>query len=338
MFEPAGSIRGRRPALQRAFQHLEDLAAATDLSEAVDDDDRDLQIARHVVPHYGEVGRRPDLSRATFTDVAADGVPATWLSLRDSVSRDRVVYFHGGGWRSGAARDYRAVLAMLAEYSGASIMAVDYRLAPEHRFPAGLDDCVAAYRWALEHGPDGSGVSPAERIHLVGDSAGGNLAVATCLRLAQLGARMPDRLAVIAGSLDNVEEQRRVGIDDPICTLQQFRICNAMYLSEGHDPHDPLVSPVYAPVELLAAFPPTLLQASWIESFAWDSKLFAERLGEAGVRVNLSLWPELPHVWHQFLELFPEARSAIREIADHLRRVATPSAEVEETDGHYQSC
>jgi acetyl esterase/lipase len=153
-----------------------------------------------------------------------------------------------------------------------------------------------------------------------GDSAGGNLAAATGVRLAMKGGRMPDRMVLIAGTLDHVSMWDRVGIDDLICTKEALTFSVEYYLPPSHSAADPLVSPVFAPSELLAKFPPTLLQVSSIEALVYDSKRFADRLEKARVRVNLSLWPDLPHVWHAFLNLFPEAEAAIGEIADFINR------------------
>jgi len=202
---------------------------------------------------------------------------------------------------------------------------VDYRLTPEHMFPAGLDDCVASVEWAFANGPASekaglAGRDPAERLSLAGDSAGGNLAAATCVRLAMTEGRMPDRLVLIAGSLDNVSTLERVGDDDPICSPEALSSSTYNYLPSSHTATDPQVSPVFAPTDLLRKFPPTLLQASAIEALAFDSKKFAGRLEDARVRVNLSLWPELPHVWHLYLGLFPEALEALGEIADFINR------------------
>ena len=131
---------------------------------------------------------------------------------------------------------------------------------------------------------------------------------------------MPDRLVLIAGTLDNVSMSERVGIDDPICTLESLSNSVHFYLTSDHSAADPLVSPVFAPTEFLEKFPPTLIQVSTSEALLYDSKKFADRLEKARVRVNLSLWPELPHVWHGFLGLFPEAVEAFSEIADFINR------------------
>ncbi|MGH2940906.1 MAG: alpha/beta hydrolase [Solirubrobacterales bacterium] len=326
MTEPGAVDRARRPELERAFQHLADLISAADVSGVSDLDEQGLRIAReYAMPRYGDVGPAISLDGVTFTPVSAGGVRAVWVTAAGASHTRRIVYIHGGGWRSGSPDHYRGFAATLARQSGASILMVDYRLAPEHRFPAALDDCVKAYAWALDNGPESrrsgrSDADPAEEVFMAGDSAGGNLSAAACLRLCAAGARVPDRLVLIAGTLDNVETERRVGLDDPICEPEALAICTKMYLPVGHSPADPYVSPVFADGELLARFPPTLLQVSAIEALAWDSKRFATRLEDAGVRVTLSMWPELPHVWHMFLGLFDEAHEALAEIGDFLDR------------------
>jgi monoterpene epsilon-lactone hydrolase len=124
----------------------------------------------------------------------------------------------------------------------------------------------------------------------------------------------------IAGTLDNLSEPGRVGIDDPIATAESLTAATAAYLGPDGNPADYRVSPVYAPRDLLAKFPPTLLQASAIETLIHDTRKFAARLEVAGVRTNVSIWPELPHVWHAFLGLLPEAAEALQEIADFVKR------------------
>ena len=130
----------------------------------------------------------------------------------------------------------------------------------------------------------------------------------------------PVRLVLIAGTLDQVSMWDRIGVDDLICTEESLTFSVHYYLPPGHSAADPEVSPAFAASEVLAKFPPTLLQVSAIEALAYDSKRFADRLEKAGVRVNLSLWPHLPHVWHAFLGLFPEATEALGEIADFTNR------------------
>lgn len=317
--------RKRRPDLDTAFTHIAALGALTDVSHLSDPRDQWLTAMRGTLSRYGDVGPAPSLDGVSFTPVIANGVSCEWVVADGASSDRRIVYIHGGAWAAGSPLDYRAYSATLARMSGASILMVDYRLAPDHRFPAGLDDCVAALEWAFDNGPQSeaagrAGRDPAERLILAGDSAGGNLSAATCIRQITTGGRMPDRLVLVAGTLDNVSMPDRMGIDDPICTQESLTGSVHFYLPPGRSAAEPEVSPVYAPEEVLAKFPPTLLQVSTIEALRHDSMKFTDRLERAGVRVTLSLWPDLPHVWHAFLGLFPEATEALQEMADFTRR------------------
>jgi len=153
----------------------------------------------------------------------------------------------------------------------------------------------------------------------VGDSAGAGLAAAAVIEAIGRGHRIPDRLALIAGTIDNLPYPDRVGLEDYVGTPESLAAGVASYLGPNDVAHDPRVSPVFASAEVLARFPPTLQQASNIETLLHDARKFAGRLERAGVRSTLSVWPDLPHVWHAFLGLFPEAREALAEIADFLR-------------------
>lgn len=318
-------MRTRRIELDRAFSHLAGLAASADLNGVSDPLEQFVTVIRALMPRYGDVGQAPSLDGVTFVPVSAGGVAAEWVITGNVDPARRIVYTHGGGWVGGSPRDYRSVTATLARLSGAAVLVVDYRLAPEHRFPAALDDCVGAFCWAALNGParrqDGrqSG-SMATHLSLVGDSAGGNLAAATCLELAAKGERIPDHLVLVAGTLDNLSPVDRGAIDDQIVTPESLAAAAAAYLGPDDQHSDYRVSPARAPRDLLAKLPPTLLQASAIETLVYDSRKFAARLDEAGVRTNLSIWPELPHVWHAFLGLFPEATEALQEIADFVNR------------------
>ena len=303
----------RRSDVDRAFAHIAALASDVDLSSVADPLQQWVLVLRHLMKRYGDVGEPMSLDGTSISAVDAGGVPSEWVVAAGADPQHRIVYTHGGGWAGGSIVEYRPLAATLSRLSGASVLLVDYRLSPEHRFPAGLDDCVRAFSWASEHGPSGS--QQARALSLVGDSAGANLAAATCLRLIDSGARIPDRLALIAGTLDNGGSPERVGIDDPIAIPESLAASLLVYLHAGTAATDPLVSPVYASTELLKRFPPTLLQASRSETLLYDSRRFARRLEEAGVRNVLSIWSDLPHVWHAFLGLIPESHEALLEIA-----------------------
>ena len=315
----------RRPALEATFQRLTALAATADLDGVTEPVRQWLAALRKTVPAYMDEGPPSGSGSVAITPVSADGVPAEWIMAEGASPSRRLVYIHGGGWAAGSPTSYRALTTMLARLSNSSLLVVDYRLAPEHLFPAGLDDCVRAYQWALVNGPDSPKTGrvdhdPAQRVSIAGDSAGGNLAAAACVRLATSGGRLPDRVALIAGTLDHVSMWDRVGVDDLICTPEALQRTVENYLLPSQSPADPEVSPVFAARDVLARFPPTLLQVSSIEALSFDSKRFAERLEGAGVRVALSLWPEVPHVWQGMFSQFPEAEEALHEIADFINR------------------
>lgn len=317
MSEASTPIKPRRADTERAFTHLTSIAATIDVSGISDPFLQWVAANRAIVSRYSDIGEKPSLDGVSFTPVSADGVPAEWAVAEGGSTTRRIVWLHGGAWSAGSPEVYRPLSAMLARMSGASVLVPDYRLAPENKFPAGLDDCTKALAWAAAHGPQKN--ERAETLTLVGDSAGGNLAAATTLQTIANCGRIPDRLAIIAGTLDNAPNPERVGLDDPICTPETLGVSVVGYLNEGDLPTDPRVSPVYASEEVLRKFPPTLIQVSSTEALLFDSKRFARRLEDAGVRVSLSIWPGLPHVWHALASLFPESRQAIQEIADFVK-------------------
>lgn len=300
-----------RPDLARAFAHI---AAGGEPGGPLSDP---ITTMRRFVDGYGDVDPRPPLAGVVVRPVQADGVPAEWVVPERVTDDARIVYLHGGGWVAGSLHSHRPVAAALAIMTGAAVLLVDYRLAPEHPFPAGLDDCAKALAWAARFGPGGP--APASRLHLAGDSAGGNLAAAVCQRAILGKARIPDRLVLLSPVLDGTAnpergEEAHIGADGA-----GLESVVSLYLRDGTPVEDPRVSPLNAPDEVLRGFPPCLLQASGSEYLLWDSQMFANRLTRADARVVLSLWPAMPHVWQAFLQLLPEARLALQEVADFLR-------------------
>jgi len=188
----------------------------------------------------------------------------------------------------------------------------DYRLAPEHPFPAALIDSRAALEWVARNGP--AGARPAKSLALAGDSAGANLAAAVCAAAIQDSTTVPNRLALIGPALDAVHDPLRVGRRDSIVTPESIAGAFETYIAGAVDPADPRVSPLRTKDDVLAKFPPTLIQVSGAEGWIFDARAFAQRLEEVEVRVLLSIWPRMPHVWHVFLTALPEASEAIREI------------------------
>ena len=218
-----------------------------------------------------------------------------------------VLYIHGGGFVGGSPATHRALTWRLAEKTSAAIYAIDYRLAPEHPFPASLDDCVSAYRALLENG-----YAPAA-ISIGGDSAGGNLALATCLKLKMDRIPQPASLFCLSPVTDLAGEPNSRHVNrrsDAMFDVRGFGSVPGRYCP-NHNPKDPLVSPLYGDV---AGFPPTLLHCSRDELLRDDSVMMAEKLRAAGVDVELEVWPKVFHVWHIAADTIPESRQAIEKV------------------------
>jgi acetyl esterase/lipase len=247
--------------------------------------------------------------RVELTGADAAGVPAEWLVPPDA-SGPVILYVHGGGFVLGSPGTHRALTERLAVAAGARTLAIDYRLSPEHAQPAALEDCCAAYRYLL-----GSGVDPA-RLLIAGDSAGGNLALATLLELRRTGTALPAAAALIcpwvdlSGSGESFLANRRYDyLTGEICGLAA-----SAYL-DGADARDPALSPLFAD---LSGLPPLLIQVGGAELLHDQVCDFAARARAAGVKVQLSVYDDMIHDWHLF-PFLPEAGRAVDEIAAFAR-------------------
>lgn len=243
----------------------------------------------------------------TCTPVEAGGVSAEW-SVAAGVDEAKVVlYVHGGGYVMGSAGSHRDVTGRLSKAAGARVLSLNYRLAPEHPFPAPVDDAVAAYRWLLAQG-----ISPGN-IAVAGDSAGGGLAIATLLALRDAGEPLPAAGIGISPWVDmegTGESMTTRAAVDPVVQKEGLLGMAKLYLGDA-DPKNPLAAPLHAD---LAGLPPLLLQVGDAETLLDDSTRLAERARAAGVTVTLKVWDEMPHVWHLFAPILPEGRQAIDEI------------------------
>jgi acetyl esterase/lipase len=249
---------------------------------------------------------------ATCEPVSAGGVDAEWISPAHAPDGKAILYFHGGGFRLGSVTSHRDLIAQIALASGCRVLAINYRLAPEHRFPAALDDSLAAYGWTLDRG-----LKP-DNIAFAGDSAGGNLVLAAMLALRERALPLPisavlmspwtDLAATGASYVSRAEA-------DPIHQRPMILVLAKNYLGGQGDPCDPLVSPLYAD---LTGLPPLLIQVGDSETVLDDSVMFADKARAAGIDVSLEVWDGMIHVFQMF-EL-PEARRAIASIAGFLNR------------------
>jgi acetyl esterase/lipase len=270
---------------------------------------------RALVANYGMGCAGPGLAACRLQPVMIGQMAAEWL-VPPGAGAARLVYLHGGGWVAGSPASHRAIAAELALRSGRSVLVPDYRLAPEHVCPAGLADAAAALIHAADHGPDGPG--EAAGLALAGDSAGGNMAAVLALGL---GPAVPalDRLLLISPFLAVAAAPDGFSgpVDDPVVALDAMALVASLY-APGMAADDPRISPLNVDAAALAGLPPTLIQASAAETLRGQGLVFAQRLWAAGCWARLSLWPDMPHVWHAFLGQLPEADAATAEAAAFL--------------------
>ncbi len=253
----------------------------------------------------------------TRVAVNAGGIAAEWVAAPQSDPDRYVLFLHGGGYAIGSPSLYRHLTWRLAQAACARVLAIDYRLAPEHPFPAALDDALVAYRWLLSSGAD------PRQIAVIGDSAGGGLGFALLLHCRD-DARLPLPAAVVALSpwtdlALTGPSLRRNARSDPLMDVNGIPQLARWYLA-GADPFNPLASPLYGD---LGALPPVLIQVGSDEILRDDATRIAERLRRAGCEVMLEVWPRMPHVWHLFATVMPEARRAIAGVGNFVVRHTT---------------
>ena len=244
--------------------------------------------------------------------VSAGGVDAEWLAASGVQPGKAILYFHGGGFRLGSVSSHRELVARISEASGCRVLAINYRLAPEHRFPAPLEDAIVAYGWMRDQG-----LKP-ENIAFAGDSAGGNLVLAAMLRLRERDLPFPAAGVLMSPWTDlaatGVSYTSRADAD-PIHQRPMILALAKNYLGPDGDPRNPLASPLYAD---LTGLPPLLIQVGDRETVLDDSIMFADRARAAGVDVELQVWDGMIHVFQMFGAELAEARRAIDSIAEFL--------------------
>jgi epsilon-lactone hydrolase len=245
--------------------------------------------------------------------VSAGGVSADYVTMPVSHPDRHVLYLHGGAYRAAAPANYRHFTWRIAAATGASVLALDYRLAPEHPFPAALDDAIAAYRWLL------AGRAEPGKTLIMGDSAGGGLTLAMLLKLRDDGLPLPAAAVAVSPWTDLALTGASLKLNaraDPMLDVTHMPMLAAEYLG-GADPRLPYVSPLYGDP---AGLPPILIQVGSDEILLDDAVRMHERLRRAGCRAELEIWPRMPHVWHAFAPVLPEARRAIARIGDFARQ------------------
>jgi len=275
---------------------------------------------------------------ARFVPVDAGGVPAEWVLAPGADGSRRTLYIHGGAFVMGSPLSHRTLTSQFSALTGGAVLAIDYRLMPENRRMAGIEDCRNAYRWMLDHGPDAA--TPASAVFVGGDSAGGNLTLTLLAWVRDQGLRAPDAAAALSPLTDatmaSPSMRTNIASDAMLGPLfgRLARIPHALLLCIGWwqnriNPRDPLLSPVRGD---LSRLPPLLLQASECEMLVDDSRRYANRAAAAGSPVTLQTWAHMVHVWQIFNPELPEARQALQEIGKFLNAAAPPTRSLDSTE------
>ncbi len=254
----------------------------------------------------------PPIDGRTVVAVSDGSVRGEWAQSANDPQLT-VYYLHGGAYVACSPETHRSFTSALSRAANARVFTLDYRLAPEHRFPAAVEDAVAGYRWLLNQG-----VAPQE-IAIGGDSAGGGLTLAALVALRDAGESLPRAAFVMSPWTDLACAGRSLDANDKRDSMfygAGVRWMAPVYLGEA-SPRDPLASPVYAD---LSKLPPLLIHVSDAEVLLDDSTRLADRARECGVNVDLRVWNDLPHAWPVFVGLgLPESLQALGEIVEFIR-------------------
>jgi len=267
-----------------------------------------FEVRMHAAKMDARLGRfAPPIA---MESVAIDGVPATWFGEPALSSKGTLLYLHGGAWCLHLPAVYRRLATTLVELTGMRVLLVDYRLAPEHPFPAGIDDCFTVYRWLIEQGYT-------ERpFALAGDSAGGSLSLVTLMRARDALLPLPDCAALLSPSTDltiSGPSSRYNAEADPMFSPAASDLLPDTYCP-GQDRGNPLLSPLFGNWNGL---PPLLFHAGSTEMLLDDSVRAQDRARQAGVDAEIEVWVELPHVFHVFTWI-PESRLGLRAVAEFI--------------------
>jgi len=267
-----------------------------------------VEVLRKVVEDAARFGKFPKTVQSKAINF--DHMPAEWLIPTQVDSNSAMLYLHGGGYMSGSIRSYRSTAGQIAEAGKIRTLLIEYRLAPEHPFPAALEDALLAYEWLQRNGY--------KKIIIAGDSAGGGLALAMVSSLRNNPVSMPELVICISPWLDVEPSGESILTNaqlDPMLKKDDLKVCR-YYVGEN-DPRNPLISPLYAD---FTGFPPIALFVGSNEILLSDSTRLAEKAKEVGVNVQVKIWQGMWHVFPFFAPFVPESTQAINEVGAVIRR------------------
>lgn len=237
---------------------------------------------------------------------------AEWIVPEGAAQNKIVMYIHGGGFISGTCHTHRMHAAKFSKVFGTKMLLFDYRLAPEHPFPAAVEDCVSAYNWLT-----GEGYEPSNII-VMGESAGGTLTLSTLIALKDKGIELPKAAVSISPITDLTcqADSFRTNAKRDVAPMGSWTVWTGFYIADN-DPHDPWLSPLMAD---LTGLPPIMIHVGTYEIHLDDARNFAIKAENSGVSVTLKIWEGMIHAFPLLSPLFPEAKRAVDEIGDYVRK------------------
>lgn len=259
-------------------------------------------------------------------EVRADGVPGEWILAPGADPARRLLYIHGGALVLGSPASHRALTSELSRRAGVAVLAIDYRLLPEHARLAPLEDCRRAWRWMAANGPEGP--ADAEDLYVAGDSAGGNLTLVLLQWIRDAGAPQARAAIAFSPATDNTFQSPSLRTNRAsdtmlgptlgrLLALPRWMLAWFTLASTRHRPQNPLLSPALG---RLGSLPPTLVQASDSEMLHDDGQRYVNRAREAGSSAEFQIWPGMVHVWPLFVHVLPESAEALDAAAAFLER------------------
>ena len=290
-------------AMKNIIEELKKFMASSEIT---------VDVQRKGLESIGAMTRIPrDVKREK---VQIGEMKALWLTPLDIAKKNVILYLHGGGYISGSIGTHRGLVGKIALASKANALLIDYRLAPEHPFPAALDDAISAYHWLISK----ENISP-KNIVIAGDSAGGGLTLATLIKLKDEREPLPAAAVCLSPWTDLAITGETIKTNaeiDPFVKGELLKMNAKNYLG-GADALNPLVSPLYGNLQGL---PPLLIQVGTTEILLDDTLRFAERAKSAGLEVTLDVWDNMIHVFQSFADMAPEGKEAIEKIGEFIRK------------------
>lgn len=255
----------------------------------------------------------------TVASARVADVPVEWISAPNAADEGVLLFLHGGGYVVGSPASHRHLVANLSAETGLQALLVDYRLAPEHPFPAAVEDAISVYAALLTHGYE------PEQIFVAGDSAGGGLVISLLLAAADAGLPQPGAGICLSPWTDLTGEADSLATNasvDPTVSKESLDFFAGHYLGDEDAKH-PLASPLFGD---MAGLPPLLIQVGSVEVLLDDAVNLDARAREAGVASTLEVWDEMIHVWHRYYPMLQEAREANARVGEFVRGILTGTA------------